>query len=91
MSWDRKVFKRRETPFEAETPQVAELETKVDALEAKIADHDNQIAAEEKYRRRTALFGSSTALGDPALAKRTREGIVHPIPQSQTPRVCRLV
>ncbi|MDI2110469.1 MULTISPECIES: phage major capsid protein [Bradyrhizobium] len=53
---------------EAETAQVAELETKVDAVEAEVAELDKQIAAEEKKLRRTALFGSSTALGGPALA-----------------------
>ncbi|UGY03152.1 phage major capsid protein [Bradyrhizobium quebecense] len=56
------------TLTEAETTQVGELETKVDALEAEVAELDKQISAEEKKLRRTALFGSSTALGGPALA-----------------------
>ncbi|MCC8952904.1 hypothetical protein H8B02_05330 [Bradyrhizobium sp. Pear77] len=55
-------------PTEAETAQVGELETKVDAPGAEVAELDKQISAEEKKLRRTALFGSSTALGGPALA-----------------------
>ncbi|GIQ73199.1 phage major capsid protein [Bradyrhizobium sp. RD5-C2] len=55
------------TLTEAETAQVGELESKVDALEAEVAELDKQIAVEEKKLRRASLFGS-TALGGPALA-----------------------
>lgn len=58
----------KDTLTEAETAEVGQLEGKIDGLEAEVADLDKQVAAEEKKLRRTALFGSTTALGGPALA-----------------------
>jgi HK97 family phage major capsid protein len=52
---------------EAETAQLAMLETQVDALEQEVAASDAEIAVEEKAARRATLFGSS-ALGGPAFA-----------------------
>lgn len=46
---------------EAETAQLATLETQVDAIEAEVTALDAEIAAEEKKAKRATLFNSSTS------------------------------
>lgn len=49
----------KETLTEAETAQLAVLETEVDALEAEVTALDADIAGEEKAAKRAALFSST--------------------------------
>ncbi|MEY9674542.1 phage major capsid protein [Bradyrhizobium elkanii] len=58
----------KETLTDGESTQLEQLEAKVDGLEKEVAELDKQIKAEETKTRRIALFGTSTALGGPALA-----------------------
>lgn len=63
----------KDTLTEAETTQLAVLETQVDTIEAEVAALDKEIAVEERASRRATLFSSTPIAGNAALATRVND------------------